>query len=133
MLLDTFSTFANVYPKQTPLLKQVYFDLVLEKTWKQVKIEKVDSLSLCAIVAHEPGTPLDQRHIILPIHQETQLSVARISIRLATIFVSITEAGLSNTLQGTPPTQITLAIVSPDSTTVYYHVEKGLVGPKDKI
>ncbi|KAI9009321.1 hypothetical protein CLU79DRAFT_839954 [Phycomyces nitens] len=71
----------------------------------------------------------ENRHIVLPIHQETQLSVAR----LATLFISITEAGLSNTLQGTPPSQITLAIVSPDSTTVYYHVQRGLVGPKDNI
>ncbi|KAI8371625.1 tRNA intron endonuclease [Radiomyces spectabilis] len=111
------------YP--TSLLRLVFLDLVLSKLWKNVQLFPVENLNTSIILAHEPDTPPDQYLVILPISQEDTLSMKRIS----DMFKALDGANIRQ-IQGDGLKKITLAIVSPDSTIVYYHISRGLVPPK---
>ncbi|KAI9494721.1 tRNA intron endonuclease [Zychaea mexicana] len=111
---------AKTDPKNWPLIRQVYLDLVLAKMWKIVEPIPIAALENTVVfAAHEPDTPSNERLVILPIYQETSLSSARIS----ELFNTLAAADLTN--DGDQLRKITLAIHSPDSTLVYYHIYKG--------
>ncbi|KAI9316836.1 WD40-repeat-containing domain protein [Dichotomocladium elegans] len=95
------------------------------KMWKQVHVVPVEALSASVLVAHEPDTPTDHRLVIFPVHQDTSSLTMNRQVN-----ESVPNAGLSNTIheRGTLG-KLTLAIVSPDATILYYHIHQGLVPP----
>ncbi|KAI7874840.1 hypothetical protein K492DRAFT_174080, partial [Lichtheimia hyalospora FSU 10163] len=99
-------------------------DLVLAKLWENVKVYPVESLQTSILVGHEPDTPCEQQLVILPILQEKTISMNR----LAYYFKALRAAGFVNQ-QDQPLSKLTLAIIAPDSTIVYYHIQPGLVPP----
>ncbi|KAG2222745.1 hypothetical protein INT45_011233 [Circinella minor] len=80
------------HPKEWSLVRQTYLDLVLAKMWKTVETISIAPLEKTILLAHEPHTPADQRLVIVPIHQDTSLSTARIS----ELFNTLIDAKLTN-------------------------------------
>ncbi|KAI7855014.1 hypothetical protein BDC45DRAFT_568806 [Circinella umbellata] len=80
------------HPKQWPLVRQTYLDLVLAKMWKTVEAISIAPLEKTILLAHEPHTPADRRLVIVPIHQATSLSTAGIS----ELFDTLIDAKLTN-------------------------------------
>ncbi|CAO3627870.1 unnamed protein product [Cunninghamella echinulata] len=87
----------NLHSK-IPSLPRYHFtsisNLVLNKAWKTVNIIPIDSLKRFIIHAHEPGIPLDERLIIMPIQQDQPLSTEIIS----KTFQHLSELKLSNNI-----------------------------------
>ncbi|KAJ8664045.1 hypothetical protein O0I10_000323 [Lichtheimia ornata] len=111
-------------PEQWPLVRHVYMDLTLAKMWENVQVYPVESLQTSILVGHEPDTPPEQQLVILPILQEKTVSMDRLS----SYFKALRAAGFANQ-KGQALSKLTLAIIAPDSTIVYYHVQPGLVPP----
>ncbi|CDS11560.1 hypothetical protein LRAMOSA03823 [Lichtheimia ramosa] len=111
-------------PEQWPLVRHVYMDLTLAKMWENVQVYPVESLKTSVLVGHEPDSPSEQQLVILPILQEETVSMNRLS----SYFKALRAAGFANQ-KGQPLGKLTLAIIAPDSTIVYYHIQPGLIPP----
>ncbi|KAG9295409.1 hypothetical protein G9A89_013438 [Geosiphon pyriformis] len=114
---NTITQFYHKYPNEASILTQVYQDLTIAKSWA-VKVEESEMLERCFFKAKIQKE--SQYQVILPCSSLETWSVER----------------LSNVLRSIPPIQeecsqfcksVTLAITFPDSTIVYYKVNRGMI------
>ncbi|KAI8099671.1 Sen15 protein-domain-containing protein [Halteromyces radiatus] len=125
---DQVETLASAFPDNSTLIEQTYKDLVLNKLWKTVNVVPVESLNTCILHAHEPGTPISDRLVIVPLRYDQVLSMDKIN----ETFRMLDKEQISNELESlTCLKKITFAIVASDATMLYYHIARGLVPPKE--
>ncbi|KND02544.1 uncharacterized protein SPPG_03002 [Spizellomyces punctatus DAOM BR117] len=102
---------------------QVYLDLVLAKEWANVHARFVKSLEKIVLLARRELE--EEAEIMVPMTEAESWSVSSVSI----LFSQLSEISLESS---SDLESLVLAIMSTDSTVVYYRIYNGLVPPEEE-
>ncbi|KAH8556238.1 tRNA-splicing endonuclease subunit Sen15 [Umbelopsis sp. PMI_123] len=107
------------------LTKQVYQDLTLGKQWQNVKVVQNVHNGRPVLIAQDPDRPANSRRIIIAVSEDQLWSLKQFD----QLFSDLKNLGLSNLMDQTCLTTVTMAIVAQDSTTAYYDIHDGMKKP----
>ena len=114
----TYSAFALFLPKYSPVTQgaafQAYNDLLLSQRWTDLQIRDLPACARCAFDGLPPNSPNDARATVVP----------------CSLAETISLDWLDKAFDGVGrPERIYVAIVSDDSSVVYYKLTTGINKP----